>query len=110
MDIKLGDIIIAEASYKSKFVQTKLRPYVVISNNKNNQYANTILAVPLTTAKKDRLLPTQYKFWYNNRNNIALCEQIIIFAKDEIKEIGGKLKKKQIEKIKKCLKVQLDLC
>lgn len=47
-----GDIVWANNSAAFGHIQNKLRPYLIISNNKNNEYADTVLGIPLTTKIK----------------------------------------------------------
>ena len=61
-----GDVVWAVNPLASGNIQKNLRPYLIISNNKNNEHSNTILAIPLTTKIKKNL-PTHHKIILNNK-------------------------------------------
>ena len=50
-------------------------PYVVVSNDKGNQYSGSILIVPINGYEKRADLPTHAYTGHNN--DVAMCEHIM---------------------------------
>lgn len=57
-------------------IQYGIRPVVIVSNNKNNEYSPNVTVVPVTTKYKG--LPTHVKI---GNESIACCEQILTIPK-----------------------------
>ena len=60
MKLNRGDIVIANLESVSKgSIQKYTRPYIIISNNKANQYSPVVTAVAMSTKTwKKKYLPT----------------------------------------------------
>lgn len=56
-------------------LQQKERPYLVVSNNKCNAFSNVVTVVPITTRHEVKI-PVQVKFFFEERPQIILVEQI----------------------------------
>lgn len=103
-----GDIVWASNPIASGHIQKKLRPYLIISNNKNNEHSSTVLAIPLTTKKKKNL-PTHYKVIINNKTNTVLAEQIVCLNKTDIADYIDTINDFDLKQIEDRIKIQLDL-
>lgn len=91
MKLNRGDIVIANLESVSKgSIQKYTRPYIIISNNKANQYSPVVTAVAMSTKTwKKKYLPTHCLIPAAKVNvidtdfevfdSMALCEQICKF-------------------------------
>lgn len=89
-------------------IQIGLRPCIVVSNNICNEFSPTITVVPLTTRRKNNLI-THCDIFTAPQHSIALCEQISTINKSQIREKLGTLTMDEIQKVKNCIKIQLNL-
>lgn len=103
-----GDIVWAKNSAAFGHIQNKLRPYLIISNNKNNEYADTVLGIPLTTKIKKNL-PVHHKIILNNKVNTVLAEQIVCLNKADIDSYIDTVNDYDLKQIEDKVKIQLDL-
>lgn len=115
MEIKRGDIIIADLGQNETSVQSGIRPCVVMSNNMANKHSPVITVVPLTSKiRKKQYLPT-HVFLNGYRNagldchSLALCEQITSVARSDILEVTGRVSKRKLAEIGHAVKVQCGL-
>lgn len=103
--IELGDNIGSEQSGE--------RPCICISNDINNVKSNIVQVIPLTSKQKNNL-PIHYslsqsKYSFLDNDSTALIEQITTKSVDRIKSFLGRIDDKDMERIKKCIYVQLNL-
>ena len=95
MDIRRYDIIKANIKYEgSGSVQTKERPYVVVSNPVGTKNGTIITVMPLTSKFKKENMPVHSCIKANNINGLSLYsmilgEQPITISKDEVEEKLG---------------------
>lgn len=95
MDIRRYDIIKANIKYEgSGSVQTKERPYVVVSNPVGTKHGTIITVMPLTSKIKKENMPVHGCIKANNINGLSLYsmilgEQPITISKDEVEEKFG---------------------
>lgn len=108
MEYNRGDIILANNESAVGNMQSGTRPYLIISNDKNNEFSNIITVIPATTKEKTPL-PTHYTIQINGKDNTFLAEQITCISKDNIISNLGRLDKEDMRNIEKRIKVQLDL-
>ena len=109
MQYKRGDIVLAKNEFADGNIQSGTRPYLIISNNTNNEFSNVITVIPLTTKAK-KPLPTHYTIELNGLQNTFLVEQITCISKDNIlNSLDISLSNKDMQNIEKRIKVQLDL-
>lgn len=115
MQIKRGDIIIADLGQHETSIQSGIRPCVVISNNKANRHSPVITVVPLTSKiHKKEYLPTHvflngYRNTGLDRHSLALCEQITSVAYSDILEVAGRVSDRKMAEIGQAVKVQCGL-
>lgn len=95
MDLQRYDIIKANIKYEgSGSVQTKERPYVVVSNPIGTKYGTIITVMPLTSKIKKKNMPVHGCIEANNTNGLSLYsmvlgEQPVTISKDEVEEKLG---------------------
>lgn len=103
-----GDVVWANNSMAIGHIQKKLRPYLIISNNKCNEHSDIVLGIPLTTKIK-RNLPTHHKIILNNKVNTVLAEQIVCLNKTDIDSYIDTVNEYDLKQIEDRVKIQLDL-
>lgn len=89
------------------------RPVVIIQNDLGNQYAPTVIVVPLTGSMTKPTIPThalipqgEGGLW---RNSTALCEQVRTLEKTRLTRRLGALSRESLSAIDRALKVSLDI-
>ena len=91
MDLQRYDIVRAKIKYEGMgSVQTKERPYVVVSNPIGTKNATIITVMPLTSKIKKINMPVHECICADNKNGLTensmvLGEQPITISKNEIK-------------------------
>ena len=84
------------------------RPAVIVSNGQNNEYADTVEIVYLTTQDKPDM-PTHVTIRSTNRLSTALCEQVHTVSKQRIGNYAGQCTENEIQSINTALLVSLGL-
>jgi mRNA interferase MazF len=92
----------------------KIRPVLIISNNANNNVANTITIIPITS-NVNKTYPFEVLLNVNEsglqKASKAQCHQIRTISKNRIsnKKVQGVVNKFILSKINSALKLHLDL-
>ena len=110
-EFKKGDIIFVENNNITESgIQGNSRPWLVISNNKFNQFSPVLTCVALTT--KCKASPVHlflHKTLGLPRNSYVLCEQIQTISKNNITKIICSLPDSVMAEINTLLSFQLAL-
>lgn len=88
--------------------QTGKRPAVIISNNKNNKFSETVNIVVATSRQKTDL-PVHVRA-YLHKESIFLCEQIVTVSKSRLRNYIGKLSEIKMAEIEDAILIQLGVC
>lgn len=99
--MKRGEIYYVEPSKQYQETgseQRSNRPAIIISNDLNNDNAQTVEMVYLTTQPKKEL-PTHVQVMCNGRNSTALCEQISTVSIERLENYMGKCTDDEMRKI-----------
>ena len=111
MNIKRGDIYwIEQSNYRPAVgsVQKPRRPGIVVSNNANNAFSNTIEIVYLT-GKPKKEIPTHCAIVSTGTHSTALCEQIQTISIEQITQYIGRCTDEEMAEIDKCIAISLGL-
>ena len=91
----------------------KVRPAVVVSNDINNQYAETVTIVPITSSRIDKVYPFEVfipKGAANlDKDSKAKANQIRTIDKKRIVSELGKLPEDLMKELGTAIKIHLDL-
>lgn len=91
----------------------KTRPVVVISNDKNNEFAGTVTVLPITSKNLQRIYPFEVYLAKGTanlpKNSKVKADQIRTLDKSRLVKLIGGLGMMEIEAIKKALKIHLEL-
>ena len=101
-----GEVYWCEFNYGVGSEQVGKRPVVIVSNDKNNEFSNTLTVVPLTSAFKKKL-PTHALVRVTGTTNVALAEQIFTVDKERICNFINRCTDEEMAWIEKCVKIQL---
>ncbi len=82
------------------------RPYLIVSNNKNNNYSSLLTVIPLTTQQK-KPLPTHTTIYINNVPCVVLAEQLTCIRKIDVNKFIRQLTKEEMQEVEKCIKIQI---
>ena len=108
--IKRGDVYwvdLNKAFPEGLHYQRNIRPCVIISNEKNNKFCDTLTVVPLTT-KRDNL-PIHKRIFINNTENFVLPEQIMTVDRKYVLNKLYHLNFNALRQVEKAVKLQLGM-
>lgn len=112
MDIRRGDIYMADLSNHDTESACGVRPVIIIQNNKGNAYSNSYVAAVITSRPKKRM-PTHIsvgKRFGLRKNSTILCEHIVTVSRSMILDYIGTVVNSDVEhKLNKALAVELEL-
>ena len=112
MNIKRGDIFYADLSPVVGSEQDGIRPVLIIQNDLGNKYRPTVIAVAITTKMKPKL-PTHISISKGRfglvKDSVILVEQVRTLDKSRLKEKVGFLDKETLDRVKKALKISLNI-
>ena len=113
MNIKRGGIYLAVLDPVIGKEISKTRPIVIVSNNKNNEFAGTVTILPVTSKNIQKIYPFEVflKKGLGNlpKNSKIKADQIRTLDKSRIVKFIGVLEKKEMDLIDKALLIHLDL-
>lgn len=113
MKVKRGDIYLADLSDANGSEQGKIRPVVVIQNNRGNKYSpTTIVACLSSKVYSKHYLPTHYLLPEGlglKYKSMVMCEQIRVLDKGRLIKKITKLDKRHMMHIDRRIKISLDL-
>lgn len=113
MKVKRGDIYLADLSDANGSEQGKVRPVVVIQNNRGNKYSpTTIVACLSSKVHSKHHLPTHYLLPDGlglKYKSMVMCEQIRVLDKSRLIKKITKLDKRHMMHIDRRIKISLDL-
>lgn len=107
--MKRGEIYYVEPSKQYQETgseQRSNRPAIIVSNDLNNENAQTVEIVYLTTQPKKEL-PTHVQINCNGRTSTALCEQISTVAVERLQNYMGTCTDDEMGKINDAIMISL---
>lgn len=93
-------------------VQQGVRPVLIVSNNKANQYSPIITVIPLTCCLTKHYLPTHVNLigYGLEKPSVLLAEQILsLDKKNLLSKIGAVEDYDTLSKIKRAMSIQLSM-
>ena len=114
MKVKRGDIYLADLSDANGSEQGKVRPVVVIQNNRGNKYSpTTIVACLSSKVYSKHHLPTHYLLPDGlglKYKSMVMCEQIRVIDKSRLLKKIATVGRLDMMAIDRKIKISLDLC
>lgn len=88
----------------------KQRPVIIVSNNTNNQFSNSILVVPCTSNDNKTDLPTHYTTkLYSEGTTVVLCENLTNIPKSSLTGFIGMLDPEEMKEVDEKIKIAVGL-
>jgi len=113
MNIKRGEVYLAALDPVIGREISKTRPVVVLSNNKNNEFAGTVTVLPITSKNTSKIYPFEVflpKATGNlPKNSKVKADQIRTLDKTRLVKKIGKLGQKDISEIERAIKIHLGI-
>ena len=113
MKVKRGEVYLADLSDASGSEQGKVRPVVIIQNNRGNKYSPTTIVACLSSKINTKhhlpthhLLPEGIGLKYKS---MVMCEQIRVLDKSRLIKKITKLDKRHMMHIDRRIQISLDL-
>lgn len=110
MEVRRGDIYMADISNVSD--ESKIRPVLIVQNDKGNAHSTSFIAAVITSRKK-KDLPTHVcmrSVGGLRKESTVLCEHLVTLSKEMLREYVGTIVNTDYEpKINKALQVSLQL-
>ena len=116
MDVRQWDVWYAWlGSHPYSSVQEGERPVLIMSNDQNNRFSNTVTVVPFTTKMKKLELPAHVLVgridgWENSKTSMALMEQMTTIDKRRLLSKVGEITDPAVrEKLTQAVMMQLGI-
>lgn len=111
MCVERGEIYMARLYQDGESsLQSGIRPVLIVSNNKANEFSPVITVLPLTSKLKKRKLPTHvFVEGCGIRQSIVLVEQIMSLDQSRLIRKMGRLRPEFNQAIKRAIEIQLSL-
>ena len=113
MEIRRGDIFIADLDPVVGSEQGGVRPVVIVQNNRGNHFSPTVICAAMTSRTGKSDLPTHV--WVSahdsglRSDSIVLCEQLRTLEKTRLDRRLGRLSSKRMENVEEALRHSLDM-
>lgn len=110
--IMRGDIYYAKLGKKVGSVQGKIRPVVVLQNNKGNKHSPTLIVATITSkSRKKRSLPTHVVFRMDDLpfESVVQLEQITTIDKKQLLNFVNQMPEPAMKRVDEAIKVSLSL-
>lgn len=113
MNIKRGEIYLASLDPVIRREISKMRPVVVISNDKNNEFSGTVTILPITSKNIKKIYPFEVLLAKGTGNlpkdSKIKADQIRTLDKNRLVKFIGTLEKREIDQIEKAIEIHLGL-
>ena len=107
MEIKRGDIFIADLNPVQGSEQGGIRPVLIVQNDRGNRFSPTVICVAMTSQLSKNDLPTHV--WVSAKDSglksdsLVLCEQIRTIEKRRLKSHAGYISGLALERVNTAL-------
>lgn len=112
MDVRRGDIYMADLSSHHIDYDCGVRPVIIVQNNKGNAHSTSYIAA-VVTSKPKKYLPTHIRLESKcglRKNSTVLCEHLVTVKKEMLLDyIGTVINTDDEKKLDKALEVSLQL-
>lgn len=113
VEIRRGDLVIADLSPVVGSEQGGLRPVLVIQNDIGNRFSPTVIIAAITSQIEKSKLPTHVELSARDfglvRNSVVLLEQVRTIDKRRIQQKLGRLDAKTMEMVDDALAISVGL-
>ncbi len=113
MNIRRGHVCLAALDPVLGREISKTRPVVIISNDKNNEFAGTVTVLPITSKNFKKRYPFEVHLSKGTaslpKNSKVKADQIRTLDKSRIVKFIGELSPQDITRVETAVKIHLDL-
>lgn len=113
MEIKRGDIFLADLSPVIGSEQGGLRPVLIVQNDVGNRFSPTVIISAITSQIEKSKLPTHVELKAGTvgltRDSVILLEQVRTIDKKRLKQRLGRLEDEIMERVDDALAISLGL-
>ncbi|HHT9146609.1 MAG: type II toxin-antitoxin system PemK/MazF family toxin [Candidatus Brocadiaceae bacterium] len=113
MEIRRGEIWLANLSPTQGTEQAGIRPVLIIQTDRANPYSPHTVIVPFTTKIRKEILPSHVSIKAGSEgtkeDSVLLCEQIRVIDKQRLIKKIGKLDETTMGKVAEAIRAVLDL-
>lgn len=113
MEIRRGDVFLADLSPVVGSEQGGLRPVLIVQNDVGNKYSPTVIVAAITSQIAKSKLPTHIEIKANefglSKNSVLLLEQVRTIDKRRLRQKLGKFDNSTMEKVDEALLISLGL-
>ncbi len=109
MNVKRGDIYIADLADTEGSEQRGIRPVLVIQNDKGNTYAPTVIIASISSRMHKALFPTHVVLEGMQRPSFAALEQIRTIDKGRLRKHIGRIDYETQNKVNRAILVSLGM-
>jgi mRNA interferase MazF len=113
INIRRGQVCLAALDPVLGSEISKTRPVVIISNDKNNEFAGTVTVLPITSKNLKRRYPFEVFLSKGTanlpKNSKVKADQIRTLDKSRIVKFIGELTAQDITRVETAVKIHLDL-
>lgn len=107
MNLRRGEIWLANLNPTQGSEQSGTRPVVIYQNESISKYTVTVIAIPITSNLKRASLPTCVLISKNGNSlindSVVICHQMRVLDKTRLVHRIGQLNNSELEKIDKCI-------
>lgn len=113
MEIRRGDIFIADLNPVQGSEQGGVRPVVIVQNDRGNRFSPTVICAAMTSKLEKHDLPTHV--WISARDSglksdsLVLCEQIRTIEKRRLKGRAGQIGGIALERVNDALRAAMGI-
>ncbi len=113
MEVRRGDIFIADLDPVMGSEQGGVRPVVVVQNNRGNHFSPTVICAAMTSRMSKSDLPTHV--WVSARDSglrsdsLVLCEQLRTLEKRRLKSRAGRIDDLALRRVDAALRAALGM-
>jgi mRNA interferase MazF len=108
MNIQRGDIVLVDYPYTSSS-ETKVRPVLVIQNDRDNQRLKNTIVVLEPTQLLIKMATHEGQQSGLRQDSVINCVNLLTLDKDKILRKLGRLPNSSLQKVNDCLKAALEL-
>lgn len=113
MEIRRGDIFIADLNPVLGSEQGGVRPVVIIQNDRGNHFSPTVICAAMTSKLSKGDLPTHV--WISGKDSglksdsLVLCEQIRTIEKKRLRSKAGRIDGLALERVNTAIKAAVGI-
>lgn len=110
MNVKRGEIYLADLNPVIGSEQGGVRPVLIIQNDVGNKFSPTVIVAAITGRDKKNI-PTHTRLTLNElpKESTVLLEQIRTIDKSRLKDKIGEVSEKEMNEISEALRVSVDV-